>query len=144
MTSIKVLFANSASSILIHNKHKQISCIVTDVMVTRMRGPALISRVSPFPGPRVSDDLPTPGSGSGGEGERRSIAQFYTQLPPVRSSLLRLPVWVRVITEKCDHTRETESKSEENSEILLILFSVSLAVWLWIQKSLCLLVCVFW
>ena len=60
-------------------------------MVTRMRGPALITRVSPFPGPRVSDDLPTPGSGSG-ESERRSIAQFYTQLPPVRSSLLRLPV----------------------------------------------------
>ena len=63
-----------------------------DVMVTRMRGPALITRVSTFPGPRVSDDLPTIGSGSGRErGVRRSIAQFYTQLLPARS-LVRLPV----------------------------------------------------
>ena len=65
-----------------------------DVMVTRMRGPALITRVSTFPGPRVSDDLPTLGSGSGSgreRGVRRSIAQFYTQLLPARS-LVRLPV----------------------------------------------------
>ena len=61
-----------------------------DVMVTRMRGPALITRVSTFPGPRVSDDLPTLGSGRE-RGVRRSIAQFYTQLLPARS-LVRLPV----------------------------------------------------
>ena len=80
MTSIKVLFANSVPSILIYNQHKQISCIVTDVMVTRMRGPALITRVSPLPGPRVSDDLPTPGPGSE-ESERRGIAQFTLSYP---------------------------------------------------------------
>ena len=51
-------------------------------MVTRMRGPALITRVSPFPGPRVSDDLPTPGSGSGGrEAQHRSVLHSVTPGP---------------------------------------------------------------
>ena len=113
MTSIKVLFANSASSILIHNKHTNkspaphISCIiVTNVMVTRMRGPALITRVSPFPGPRLWS---SPDTRLRLRREFRGAASLSFTLSYPRSTPHSWDsVWVRVITEKCDHTRQTD------------------------------------
>ena len=121
MTSIKVLFANSASSILIHNKHTNkspaphISCIVTDVMVTRMRGPALITRVSPFPGPRLWS---SPDTRLRLRREFLGAASLSFTLSYPRSTPHSWDsVWVRVITEKCDHTRQTDLSHHQKKTI---------------------------